>query len=180
MPESESEGVAGLVAVSVPVAVAEADGILTPVSVAGWPEADSENLDVRVLAGWDRVLLCQERVVLLAGRPVTVERVVGRVDWGVVVENEDEAADVARTELDDSTAEPVAEVVSAASLVAVDDATLLAVVTVALTLTLADENVAEDAAEEEDAAGAEPSQVATDGPGAVYSFPPLSGWPVLP
>lgn len=149
------------------------------VSVAGWPEADSENLDVRVLVGWDRVLLCRERVVVLAGRPVTVERVVGRKDWGVVVEIEDEVADVARTKLDDSTAEPVAEVVSAASLVVVDDAALLAVVTVALTLTLADEDVAEDAAEE-DAAGAEPSQVATDGPGAVYSFPPLSGWPVLP
>lgn len=50
------------------------------------------------------------------------------------------------------------------------DATLFAVVMVALTLMLA----------EEGAAGAEPSQVATAGPGMVYGFPPLSGLPVLP
>ena len=117
-------------------------------------------------------------MALFAGRPVTVERVVGRAAWGVVVK-EDEVADVARTELDDSTAD-VNEVASTDSLVVVvDDATLLAVVAVALTLTLAEEDAAEDAAEE-DAVEAEPSQVATDGPGAVYALPPLSGWPVLP
>jgi len=151
--------------------------VLVLVSVAGWLE-----VDVRVLAGWDCVLLCQGRVALFAGRPVTVERVVGRADWGVVVEIEDEVADVARSELDDSAASLVAEAVSAASLVVVvlDDAALLAVVTVALALTLADEDPAEDAEEEEDAAGAEPSHLATDGPGAVYAFPPLSGWPVPP
>lgn len=95
-------------------------------------------------------------VPLVDGRPVTVERVVGWTDWGV-------------------------------------EAALLAVVTEALTLMLAltlalaltDEDAAEEAAEEaagDDAAGAElePSHLATDGPGAVYAFPPLSGWPEPP
>ena len=79
-----------------------------------------------------------------------------------------------------------ADVASTLSLV--EDATWAAVVTETLTLTLADvveagaaeEGAADDVATEEDAAGAEPSQVTTGGPGMAYGFPPLSGWPELP
>ena len=87
-------------------------------------------------------------------------KVVGRADREVVEwcsYAEDDAAEEARTELDEATAE-LAEVASTALLVV--DAALLAVVTVALTLTLAD-------VVEETGAGAEPSHVATAGPGIV-------------
>ena len=102
-----------------------------------------------------------------------MEKVVGRANREVVecsyAEDVVEAVD-ASTELEDGMAE-VVELASTALLVV--DETLLAVETVALTLTLADVVV-------EDDAGAEPSQVATAGPGMVYGLPPLSGVPVLP
>ena len=66
------------------------------------------------------------------------------------------------------------------ALVVLLDATFLAVVTEALTLTLAEVVVVLATALDELGLELDPSQVATDGPGIVYALPPLSGLPVLP